>query len=342
VPDRPAGAPVHGGGPVLPGSAYAAQIRQFDAESLRERYPGGVVVDPRGFPQWDLLGRAAVQLPDPEPGLTVDEIRLLDVLTANEVMVLAADPLWAFTADDYAALTPPGWVWAHLPAERRAVLVPVEAYAAFRHTGGVALLVVDRSRRGVTVDDAMPVPMDVSGRLGPAVLARVEGDLGIPLPPSYRDFLARTNGATATTPAVHPRHGFVADQPFFGVHRDDPHQDLRYANRWFGDRLTRDFLAVGYVQGGLIAVRVAGPDTGSVWYWDDDDHRDDDRFDAAYICGHLLHRLADDVDAFWNDLAVPPGRLLELVDDRVGKGRASAVSPPDLGRSLPVARRPPA
>jgi hypothetical protein len=170
----------------------------------------------------------------------------------------------------------------------------------------------------------------------------VEGQLGVELTPSYRDFLSRTNGPTATTPAVHPRHGFVADQPFFGVGRDDPHQDLRYVNQWLGDRLTRDFLAVGYVQGGLIAVRVTGPDADSVWYWDDDDHRDDDRFDAAYISATLLHRLADDFDAFWNDLVVPPRQLLELVDDAVAEGRARRLRPPGMGGSLPPARRPPA
>jgi hypothetical protein len=328
-------------GPLLPGGGFAAQIRPFEQPLLRERYPGGVVVNEYGFPEWDLLARAVVALPDPVPGLTVDELRVLDVLTANELMVLAADPLWAFTADDYAALTPPGWVWAHLATARQLALVPAEAHGAFRHLGGVALLVVDRSRRGVTTDAATPVPRDAPTRLSEGVLARLEGHLGQPLPAAYRAFLAGTNGAAPTVPAVHPRYGFVADQPFFGLDRPDPHQDLVYANRWFGDRLTADFLAAGYVQGGLIAVRVAGEDTGSVWYLDDDDHRDDDRFDAAYISATLLHRLADDFDAFWSDLAVPPRRLLDLVDDAVADGRARRVSPSGMGDSLPPARRPP-
>ena len=329
--------------PRIPGGGFAAQIRPFGPPPLRERFPGGIVIDEYGFPVWDPLARAVVELPEPAAGLTVDEIRVLDVLTANELMVLAGDPLWAFTADDYAALTPPGWVWAHVATARRLALVPAAVHAAFRHVGGVALMVVDRSRRGVTTDgDGEPVPMGFTERVGPAVLDRLESQLGRPLPAAYRSFLARTNGAAPTTPGVHPGHGFVADQPFFGLGRTDPLQDLVYANRWLGDRLTADFLAVGHVQGGLVAVRVAGDDAGSVWYLDDDDHRDDDRFDAEYISAHLLHRLAGDFDGFWDALAVAPRRLLELVDDSASAGRARLTSPPDLGASLPADLRPPA
>jgi hypothetical protein len=330
------------GPPVVPGAGLALQIRQLDSPTLRIRYRGGVVINEFGFPEWDLLARSIVELPAPAPGLTVDEVRVLDVLTANELMVLAEDPLWAFTKDDWAALTPPGWVWAHVAMSRRMALVPAEVNGAFRHMGGAALMVVDRSRHGVTPDDAMPVPMDFTELLADDLVWRLEEHLGHPLPAAYRGFLNRTNGAAPTVPAVHPRHGFVVDQPFFGLSRPDPHQDLVYANQWFGDRLTRDFLVIGYVQGGLIAVRVTGPDTGSVWYYDDDDHRDDDRFDAAYISATLLHRLADDFDAFWNDLVVPPRQLLELVDDAVAEGRARRLRPPGMGGSLPPARRPPA
>lgn len=323
----------------IPGAAYAAQIRHLAAPMLRMRYRSGVVIDAAGFPQWDLYARALVELPDPEPGLTIDEIRVLDVLTANELMIIAADPLWAFTADDYAPLTPPGWVWAHLPHGRRLALVPAELYGAFRHLGGVALLRLNRRRRGILIDDSTPVPMDYAERLSDDLTNRLESHLGRRLPEAYRVFLSGTNGATPSTPGIHPRHGFVVDQPFFGLSRTDRHQDLGYASQWFGDRLTDDFLAIGYVQGGLLAVRTAGEDVGSVWFYDADDYRDDDRYDAGYICDHLLYRCADDFDAFWHSLSVAPRHLLELVDRDVTGGRASVASAPDLGALLPATKR---
>ncbi|BCJ33266.1 hypothetical protein Athai_07690 [Actinocatenispora thailandica] len=328
-------------GPLIPGAAFAAQIRQFDQPSLRMRYREGVVVNAYGFPEWDLLARAMVQLPELKAELTIDEQRVLDVLTANEVMVKANDPLWTFTADDYVALSPPGWVWVHLPRVRRLALVPAEVHGAFRHLGGAALLKVPRARRGVRIDDATPVPMDYTEQLADSLVDRLERRLGFPLPPAYRTFLASTNGATPTTPGIHPDQGFVLDQPFFGLGRGDRMQDLVYVSGWFGDRFTADFLPIGYVQGGILAVRVAGDDIGSVWYHDDDDYRDDDRYDAEYISANLLYRCADDFDAFLHALAVAPKWLLELVDDAVEAGRASALRPSGLGASLPADARAP-
>ena len=324
---------------VPPGAGWASQIRHFESPVLRMRYRGGVVINPRGLPEWDLLGRALVRLPVPEPGLTIDEVRIADVLTANEVMVGLEDPLWSFTADDYVARTPSGWVWAHRFGGRELVLMPAEAHGAFRHVGGVASMHVDRSRRGLRIEDPAEVPMLPADRLADGLLARLEDRLGYRLPPAYRDFLARSNGAEPRTPGVHPDYGFVVDQPFFGLSRADRHQDLVYASQWFGDRLTDGYLAVGYVQGGLLAVKVTGADSGSVWYWDDDDPRDDDRLDAAIICSTLLHRCADDFDDFLADLSAVPARLLSVVDHRVETGLAVVVHPPDLGSSLPAGKR---
>jgi hypothetical protein len=254
-------------------------------------------------------------------------------------MVGLEDPLWSFTADAYVARTPPGWVWAHRFGVRELVLVPAEAHGAIRHAGGMAAMPVDRSRRGIRIASRGEFPMAPSNRLTEGLLARLEQRLGYPLPAAYLDFLARTNGADPGTPGIHPDHGFVVDQPFFGVSRADRHQDIVYAGQWFGDRFTSDYLAVGYVQGGLLAVRVRGADTGSVWYWDDDDPRDDDRFDAATICARLLHRCAGDFDEFLRVLAGVPTRLLSVVDRRVEAGVASAMHPHGLGLSLPAGKR---
>jgi hypothetical protein len=105
--------------------------------------------------------------------------------------------------------------------------------------------------------------------------------------------------------------------------------------------LTEEFLAIGYVQGGTLAVKVRGDDTGSIWYADDDDYRDDDRFDAAHISAHLLGRCGADFDEFWGQLSRPPQRLMQLVRETVDRGWAVSARTKDMGASLPRAKRPP-
>jgi hypothetical protein len=176
-------------------------------------------------------------------------------------------------------------------------------------------------------------------RLHTDAVTKVEEHLGYPLPPAYRAFLIATNGGRPAVPAVHPRFGFLADQPFFGLVRGDPLQTLQYANDWFTDRLTPDHLAIGYVQGGLIVLRVHGPDTGSVWYLDDDDPRDADDYGPEEICARLLHRCADDVDAFWDALRVAPYSLRRLAAEVVAQGAARAVAVDGAGAGLPRTHR---
>ena len=325
----------------IPGRRWAAQIRHFDSPVLRVRYRGGVVFNAAGLPEWDLLARAMVDLPDPEPGLTIDELRVLDVLTANTAMAAAGDPLWTASAEHDPPFTPPCWVWAHLFGTRRMALLPAEVHGAFRHLGGVATLPAEVTGYGIGVDQWTPVPTESRAELADGLLTRVESLLGSPLPSAYRVFLQATNGPTPTTPGIHPNFGFVADQPVFGLARDDRHQDLSYVQPWFRDRLTSDFLAVGYVQGGVLAVKVAGREVGSVWYYDDDDHRDDDRYDAEYVCAYLLHRCAEDFDAFLYALTAPPRRLLRRAGAAVEDGRAVLVRTEDMGASLPRAQQPP-
>ncbi|MGA8116265.1 MAG: SMI1/KNR4 family protein [Actinocatenispora sp.] len=324
-----------------PGSQYLAQIREFGPPMLRMRYRSGVVIDAQGFPQWDLLARATVQLPDADTALTYDELRVLDVLTANEVMMRTGDPLWEFTRHDHAALTPPGWTWAHLRGARAVALVPVEAYNAFRHPGGLSVLSFNRRRYGIALGQHRSVPRESVSRLTAELVERMEEKFGFRFPDGYREFLADTNGACPTTPGIHPDFGFVTDLPFFGVNRPDPHQDVIYANGWFGDRLTSDFFAVGYVQGGLLTVRVRGTDLGSVWYWDNDDPRDDDRHDAEYVCQHLLYRVADSFGDFWAQLSAAPDRMVARVREAATGGAARSVFTEQMGASLSQDRRPP-
>jgi hypothetical protein len=330
-----------------PGAQYALRIVNFGSPLVRTRYPRGVLVDPDGFPVWSLFARAMVRLPDPVPGLTVDELRVLDVLAANAVFARGEDPLRtpapapAESGPPGPVPTPQGWTWAHLGGTRDVALVPIELHASFRHAGGVRTMPVDRRERGLWVDYVpQPAGADQFRRVPEEVLLDLERHLRFPLPPDYRTFFAQTNGAAPARPGVLPGHGFLADQRFFGLARDDDAQDIIGANQFLADRLTDEFLAVGYVQGGIIAVKVRGEDSDSVWYWDDDDDRAERDHDAAYIRDHLLHRCADTIRQFWDRLSVPATSVLDLADQWVRTGAAEAVRPDGIGDSLPADRRP--
>lgn len=305
---------------MIPGARYAFQVVHPGSPMLRIRYRRGVAVDPWGFPDWTPYARVVAELPPASPDLGVDEARVVDVLSANEAT---------------GAPTPAGWTWAHLGRTRRIALVPVELHGAYRHLGGVSTGKADRRRRGLTGTSGGPPSILVTERLSSDAVAKLEKRLGYALPPAYRDFLARTNGGRAAHPAVHPGFGFLVDQPFFGLSRQDWMQDLVYANGWFGDRLTADFLAVGYVQGGLIAVRARGGDEGSVWYWDDDDPADRDELTAEDVCARLLHRVADDFTAFWTALRDVPEPLRALA----AAGPARVLDDPRTGSALPARQR---
>jgi hypothetical protein len=323
----------------IPGARYAFQVIHPGSPTLRVRYRNGIAVGPHGFPDWIPYARALVQLPPSSPDLGLDEARVLDVLTANAAMAQAGDALWR-EAPQLA--TPVGWAWAHLAMTRQISLVPVELHGAYRHLGGVSTGNADRARRGLPGSGGgSPPPPLYHAQLAPEVLDAIEARLGA-LPAAYRMFLARTDGAAPAHPAVHPRFGFLADQPLFGVARPDRLQDLVYANAWFGDRLTADFLAIGYVQGGLLAVKVRGGDEGSVWYHDDDDFRDRQDYQADDVCSRLLHRCADDVEVFWRALREVPAVLRDLALSSAAGGHAIPSTVEGMGADLPPARRPPA
>lgn len=322
---------------MIPGARYAFRVFHPAAPALRIRYRQGVLVGPHGFPEWLPYARAVVALPPPPAALTVDEGRVAGVLAANLAMAGSGDPLWR-GSDDHA--TPAGWTWAYLAMSRQVALVPAELHGAFRHLGGVSTTPSAKPGRGLTVDanDGAPPRIEHEQRLAEEAVKKLEEHLGCVLPDAYREFLARTNGGRPAAPAVHPRHGFLVDQPFFGLARKDRSQDLGYASAWFNDRLTPHWLAVGYVQGGLLAVKVRGDDKGSVWYWDDDDPRDRDEYTAVEVCDKLLHRCADDFASFWGALRTVPGWLLDVASGWVATGAATPLTPDGMGADLPATR----
>jgi hypothetical protein len=317
----------------IAGGQYAFQVAHPASPMLRVRYRFGVPVDPYGFPDWTPYARALIALPPGTPDLGVDEARVVDLLTAEKVARAGDDPVWRD-----AVGTPPGWTWAHQARDRHLALVPVELHGSFRHLGGVSTGAADRSRRGLAVTAGSPPRIIVAERLSEAAVIAAENHLGVRLPPAYRDFLARTNGGGPAEPVVHPRFGFVLDQPLFGF-RGDRAQDLGYANGWFVDRLTADWLAIGYVRGGLLAVKVRGDDTGTVGYLDDDDPRDREEYCPLRVCDLLLHRVAGDFASFWAALRPVPRDLHRLADSAAAG--AQPARPAGLGALLPASHRRP-
>ena len=109
-----------------------------------------------------------------------------------------------------------------------------------------------------------------------------------------------------------------------------------YANQSLYDRFTEEYLGIGYVQGGMLALKIRGNDHGSVWYFDDDDPRDNDGRDAASICAELLHRVGNDFDDFARHLVALPAQIIEISEAAVRGGHARAVEhAPHLGSALP-------
>ncbi|GAA2867269.1 hypothetical protein Acy02nite_10370 [Actinoplanes cyaneus] len=315
----------------IAGARYAFRAAHPASPMLRVRYRHGVPVDPWGFPDWTPYARVLVALPPAIADLTVEESRVVDVRAADRVARAAGDPLWSGTVG-----TPSGWTWAHTARTRHLALVPAELHASFRHLGGVSVGARALAGHGLAAGDEEPPGILVTERLSAAALDAADDRFGVRLPPHYRDFLGRTNGGAPSFPAVHPGHGFVLDQPLLGFREDRTH-DLGYLNAFFTDRLTTDWLAIGLVQGGLLALRVRGDDAGAVGYLDDDDPRDRDHFTAEDVCERLMYRLAGDFASFWLALRPVPADLEELAV--TAAAGAEAVQPDGLGSLLPGSHR---
>jgi hypothetical protein len=302
---------------------------------LRLRYRHGVYIDLRGYPDWQPYAAALVTVPDPAVDLSSADLRLFRVTVASQLVSAWVEPDATIPGG-----APSGWVWAHLGRSRTMALVPAELHGAFRHRGGVGDHGVETTSPEYAAATGT-VPIRPTRRLATDALDKFEGWLGYRLPEAYRDFLAATNGGRPAQAAVPAGSRFVVDQPLFGLATEDRMQDLAYANLWFRDRLSPDFLATGYVQGGLLVLRVRGDGAGSVWHWDDDDRRDDERYGSDVICRDLLRPGAADFAEFRSRLApIPPG-LTALADQAIASGTAALIRSDALGAALPRSRRPP-
>jgi hypothetical protein len=286
-------------------------------------------VDDRGYPDFSAYARAAAEIAEPPEGFGVDELRLTDYVSANAALAAHGHELWSSIKP---VATPHGWTWHHVPGTRRLELVPVEVKALLRHHGGLATAAVDQSKRGTRpLQERRPAHFALPGS-GLAVSERqvrgIEEDLGYRLPGAYRSFLKAAGGCAPVGAALDAELGLLVDQPLFTVRDQAEVNDLIYMNKCLRDHLTKDYLGVGFVQGGILAVKVKGDRVGSVWFCAYDDARDTGDtagWSVADRAARLLLPCGDDFDAFLGRLAGNPPELQTVADLMVDGGFAHAV-----------------
>ncbi|MCZ4095777.1 cell wall assembly protein Knr4 [Streptomyces sp. So13.3] len=324
--------PRTGGRTVPPNAAYAGQVVHFPDPVRAARHPQGVWVDDDGYPDFSAFARAAAEIAEPPEGFGVDELRLTDCVSANAAMHAAGHELWGSLPP---VATPHGWTWHHVAGTRRLELIPVEVKALLRHHGGLAVSTADHSKRGTRpLQETRPVhfglPKATPHQSGVAVTEQqvldVEEELGYRLPGAYRTFLKAAGGCAPAGVALDPDLGLLLDQPFFTVRDEAAVNDLVYVNKCLRDHFTKDYLAIGYVQGGVLAVKVKGDSTGSVWFCAYDDARDGDHWSSPQErVAELLLPCGDSLDAFLLRLAGNPPELETVANLMVDGGFASAV-----------------
>ncbi len=313
-----------------PNAAYAGQVVHFPDPLRAGRYPQGVRVDDDGYPDFAPYATAAAEIAEPPDGFGVDELRLTDYVSANAALSRSGHEL--FTGSSPVA-TPHGWTWHHVVGGRRMELVPVGVKALLRHHGGLATSPADHDKRGTRpLQDPRPAhfalpPQAAPGAVAESMLRDVEEDLGYRLPGAYRDFLKAAGGRAAVDVALDPELGLLVDQPFFAVREEAALDDLRYANKCLRDHLTKDYLGIAYVQGGLLALKVKGERTGSVWFCPYDDVRDTgDAWESPQQrVEALLVACGADMDEFLLRLAGGPPELETVANLMVDGGFARCV-----------------
>jgi hypothetical protein len=326
-----------------PNAAYAGQVVHFPDPVRSGRYPAGVRVDGQGHPDFGPYARAAAEVADPPQGFGVDELRLTDFVSANAALHAQGHELWKDVETPVA--TPHGWTWHHSaapaqPGSRRMELVPVEVKALLRHHAGLAVSAADHGKRGTRplqekrpVHFSLDLPQAEEGQEQPVAgvseqrLQAAEEGLGYSLPGPYRTFLKAAGGLAPKGVALDTEYGVLVDQPFFTLREVRGLDDLVYVNKCVRDHLTKDYLAVAYAQGGLIAMKVRGAAIGTVWFLPYDDARDDGSpaLTPQQRCEQLLLPCGDDFDAFLLRLAGSPPELRTVAQLMVDGGFARAV-----------------
>lgn len=167
---------------------------------------------------------------------------------------------------------------------------------------------VDAPADWVVRPGAEPVVLRPLGSADERQLQLAEAALKRSLPHVYRRWLAATNGA------LPPADVQVHDQPFtltryqplLGIHPGDPTLDLIAGDAVRARYLTDEFVVIAEPSGGLLAVKVAGPELDSIWFLPEREMAGaaqqyrEAGFAAPqeYLAGRRLRLVAEDFDEF--------------------------------------------
>nr|WP_253289968.1 DUF6406 domain-containing protein [Verrucosispora sioxanthis] len=113
-----------------------------------------------------------------------------------------------------------------------------------------------------------PARLRPYGELDEAQLQSLEAALGVRLPPSYRDWLRRNNGAQPEVDHHIPGVPFslLPERPLFGVHPEYPIFDLVHAQPVHRDPwLPPNWLVIANPSGGLLVISTQSSD-GSIYF----------------------------------------------------------------------------
>jgi len=149
------------------------------------------------------------------------------------------------------------------------------------------------------------IAVEPFGSVGEDQLREIEQALGVSLPASYRDFLARTGGGWAARPNYIAGPGYQLDV-FLGITDDPGYQLVSSQRTGYAEVLPAEVIVVAYADGGQVCLQVAGEHTGRV-LWQGDDTWDD--VPAGETSWAVLHPLADDFRTFFSQ-GILPGESL--------------------------------
>lgn len=315
------------GAVTAPNVAYAGQVVHFPDPVRHELFPAGVRVDEQGFPEFTPYAHAAAEVDDPPEGFGVDELRLTDYVAANAALAASGHELWQGVS---SIATPPGWTWHHVRHSRRLELVPAPVKVLLRHYGGLSTSSADHNKHGTRpLREPRPahfvLPTEPEPVVTESLLLSVEEDLGYQLPGAYRTFLKAAGGRGPVDTALDPALGILVDQPFFTLRGTYALDDVVYVNKCLREFLTKDYLGIAYVQGGLLALKVKGDRIGTVWFCPLDDGRDFEGYPVEQRVRELLLPCGADFDEFLLRLAGSPSELQTVAKLMVDGGFARAV-----------------
>jgi len=132
-------------------------------------------------------------------------------------------------------------------------------------------------------------------------LREVEQALGAPLPPAYREFLARTGGGWAAKPNYLVGPTFEVDV-FLGVTGDPGYKLVSSQRVGFAELLPPEVIVVAYADAGEVCLQLSGGHAGRLLWLSHDVWDDVPEGETSWAA---LQPLADDFQTFLDQVLLP-------------------------------------